>query len=145
MHRASWRSHPTIVKLLLDAGADLTTRNNEEQTPLVTYAYWINGVSQYFDPMLGHTVHPRLQAFKMIVDAGADVNPSDLKKRTPLHALALSGGSPSGNKIGAIKMLIDAGAAVGATDLEGRTTLDILLDQKNQNAVKLFSNLIGEQ
>lgn len=134
-----------MVKLLLDAGPDLTTRNSRGETPLIKFANSICGVSQYFDPMLGHTVHPRLQAFQMIIDAGADVNASDLKNRTPLHALAFSQGSPTEHQIGAFKILIDAGAIVGATDFEGQTALGILLERKNQQAIRVFSENSREE
>ncbi len=90
MHRASWRSYLKIVKLLLEAGADLTIKNSLGRTPLIQYAYKILDLSYYPNQELDKAVRPRSLVFKLMVDAGADVNASDLKGRTSLYALAFA-------------------------------------------------------
>ena len=68
---AATRGYLTIVKGLLDAGADMDKANNRGETPLYGAAWE------------GHT-----EVVQALVDAGADMDKADDEGRTPLHGAA---------------------------------------------------------
>ena len=57
-----------VVKLLIDAGADVNAKNNDGKTPL-------------------HIIKKSETIAQMLIDAGADVNAKNKKGYTPLHLL----------------------------------------------------------
>jgi ankyrin repeat protein len=65
LHNAAWYQHPELVKVLIEAGADLDAKNSAKKTPL-------------------HFVARRnIKIAKMLIDAGADVNAEDEDGKTP--------------------------------------------------------------
>ena len=89
------------VERLLDAGADLRTRDGEcSDTPLHVACTW------------GHHDIARL-----LIDRGADVGAQNKHGRTPLHH-ACNYGHPD-----IVRLLIDRGADIEAMDEDGRTPL----------------------
>lgn len=142
MHRAAWRSDPKAVELLLKAGADLTSRNDEGQTKLIKFASIMNGISS---TSFHQDRKPRLEVFKMLIDAGADVNAVDGKHRSALHALALCGDenrSKARQQSEAVDLLVKAGIAIEAIDSDGRSALDIFSAQDDHEMVDLLSRYL---
>jgi ankyrin repeat protein len=71
LHCATWKGHPEVVALLLDAGADVNARNNNEHwgtTPLHAAAH-ANQAS----------------IAQMLIDHGADLKARDLTGQSPMH------------------------------------------------------------
>lgn len=138
MHRAVWRSDPEVVRLLLDAGADVTARNEEGQAPLIRYASNMNGTPSRYTVPGGPEPDVRVEVFQMLIDRSADIYAVDAKKRTSLHALTLCRINETRAPIiaQAAKDLIEAGLKVEAMDVDGRTALDILRNNKNDEVIK---------
>jgi len=71
LHCATWKGHAAVVALLLDAGADVNARNNNDHwgtTPLHAAA------------------HANQAAIaQMLLDRGADLNAPDLTGQPPMH------------------------------------------------------------
>ena len=87
-------------KRLLDAGADVNTRNERKSTPLITAARC-----------------GKSEICKMLLDAGADVNAINNNSWTPLITAADCG------KTEICKLLIEAGADMNAQNNDGDTAL----------------------
>ncbi|KAI4124926.1 MAG: hypothetical protein LQ347_005545 [Umbilicaria vellea] len=68
LHRAVWRSDPEVVRLLLDAGADLAARNAEGQTPLIKFAFNMNGICSKDTCHRGPELDGRARVFQMLLD-----------------------------------------------------------------------------
>lgn len=83
MHRASWRSVPKVVELLIDAGADLAARNSQGQTPLMKFALCTDGMCEIT------ILDPRLEVFKMFLSRDGDIHAADKKSRTAFHMLGV--------------------------------------------------------
>ncbi|MFC1654798.1 ankyrin repeat domain-containing protein [Myxococcota bacterium] len=123
------------VRSLLDAGAEVDTRNRRNETPLHTAA--MGGQGKIVDLLLERGAPVDVQANKTLwtplhilacagdqagialslVKAGADPNARDRWGRTPLHWFAMDGDCE------AVDVLIDAGADPDAQDLDGFTPL----------------------
>ncbi len=122
MHASAWSSNTEIVRLLLDAGADATCRNDISETPLIKFALRLTS----------HTIHPgntnpRIDAFRMLLEAGSDVDASDIKDRTALHILAADRASDrDGNRMQGIKLLLARGIDLLARNVDGKIAADLL-------------------
>lgn len=66
LHLAATNADPAVLKLLIEAGADVNARDDERATPLHMAAY------------AGRPAHARL-----LLEAGADVNATTVHGRTP--------------------------------------------------------------
>lgn len=115
--------YPNIVKLLIDAGADVNAKNNFGKTPLM------------------YAIQERnTQSVALLLDAGANANAETLEdisctalkagKRTPLMYAAWHG-TPE-----IVQMLLEKGADIAAKDTKGDTALSY---------VKLNETLSAEQ
>ncbi|MFA5119028.1 MAG: ankyrin repeat domain-containing protein [Candidatus Omnitrophota bacterium] len=100
LHAASESGHLEIVKLLVDAGADMNISANSGMTPLHLAA-------KYGYP----------EVVKFFIGAGAAVNVRSNSGTTPLH-LAAQSGHPE-----VVNLLISAGADLGEKDERGFTAL----------------------
>lgn len=71
LHCATWKGHPDVVALLLEAGADVNAQNQNDHwgtTPLHAAAH-ANQVA----------------IAQMLIDHGADLNARDLTGQPPMH------------------------------------------------------------
>ena len=100
LHDAAKDGDAELVKLLIDAGADVNKANEKGETPL----YWA-------------AANGRTECVKLLIDAGADVNKADKDGRTPLILAAYYGHAEC------VKLLINAGADVNMANEDGLTPL----------------------
>jgi len=105
--RAAYSADVTLVRLLLDHGANPLVRNSDNETPLLAAAGygWIDGYSQ------GRANRERLDTIKLLVERGADVNWACNHGITPLMVAANFGVTDI------IQYLVDQGADLAAHDL----------------------------
>nr|MBO6295302.1 ankyrin repeat domain-containing protein [Schwartzia sp. (in: firmicutes)] len=126
MHAASNNKHSEIIKMLLDAGADLNARDKNGNPPLMysdgpeTFRLLVNdGAKVNMTYADGETLLMRAGAngAKLLVDAGANVNITDNDGETPLISAVRHG------DVEKVKVLLAAGADVKAKDKKGVTPL----------------------
>jgi ankyrin repeat protein len=87
---------PLIVKLFIDSGANIYTKNNELLTPLHTAA----------------SHHDTLYAINLLIDLGLNLNEMEKHQMTPLHYAALSGCLEN------VKLLVRRGANTKAIEID---------------------------
>jgi len=96
-------SHIQVCTLLVEAGADVNTRNYLGDTPL-------------HKAVVGITRHSG-ELVKMLLKAGADIEFKNRLGRTPLHkAFSFSQNSHSEQSVMNLEILIKSGANINATD-----------------------------
>jgi ankyrin repeat protein len=93
LHRTSLNGRVEAGQCLLDHGADLHARNNEDRTALFEAA--ING---------------RVEFSRMLLERGARINDHEARGMTPLHCAVRSG------SIQTVRLLLEHGADVNARD-----------------------------
>jgi ankyrin repeat protein len=104
LHWAAANGHVSIVRQLIDNGADVNAKDVLGRTPLHLGVH-----------------HP--QVVRVLIQSGANVNARDFLQNTPLHR-----GLRDPDVVDA---LIQAGANVTATNTSGNTPLDIAIRQGN--------------
>jgi ankyrin repeat protein len=132
-HPLGWAAscgHAEIVRILLEAGADLEARN----------------LSGCGTALAAAAIKGQVDAAKTLLAAGADVNAKGPFRNTPLMQAALgasTAGSPEMERaiLEVVKVLVAAGADVEAKDNEGRSASDLC---PHDGFTKLLqSNLAG--
>ena len=98
---AMW-SDPAVCRVLIDAGADVHTKNENGLSPL---HYTCSSVGGDADVV------------QVLIDAGADIEMKDCYGYSPLHSACTSGA------LEVVKMLVRVGAAVCVTDNTEQTCL----------------------
>ena len=114
-----------VMKLLIDAGANLEAHNNIGQTPL-------------------HICISSTTAIRYLVTKGANVNAVDLLQGTPLHFAVLVANRDIMRYLNVIECLIELGANKELRDYRGRTPLQCAIDERgsDDNLVRLISLLV---
>jgi ankyrin repeat protein len=110
---ASLAADLTVMRLLLEHGADPTIGTFEGTTPLMAAA----GVNWVFDQTFDEGVEARLAAVKLCHELGNDVNAVNSMGLTALHGAANRGSDDI------ITFLVEKGAKLDVKDKEGRTPL----------------------
>ena len=127
-----------MVELLIEAGADVATRNSQGLTPLMKFALYMDRMCEIATP------DPRLEVFKMVLDRDNNIDAVDKKSRTALHMLGAIGDGKQHYRrdpraLEAARMLIRAGIPVDAVDADGRTAMGIFLSSNDFKMVQLLS------
>ena len=99
-----------MVSKLVELGADVSLRGQNENTPLHEAA----GTANEWQPV---------EKVAVLLKAGAEVDVMNVHEATPLHLAAQQMNAR------AVKMLLDAGADSLAKDYDGETPLDVLLQE----------------
>jgi ankyrin repeat protein len=111
--RAAQSGDVTLMKLLLQHGADPNIATTNKTTPLMAAAGigWVEGVT------FESSAKENLEAVKLLLDLGADVNAVDGDGRTALHGAAHKG------RTEVVQILADHGARLDARDVGSRDTI----------------------
>ena len=112
--RAAQSGDVTLMKLLLDHGADPKIFTAHNVTPLAVAAGigWVEGVTFEWSP------EENVEAVKMCLDLGIDPNVADDEGRTALHGAAHKG------RTAVIQLLVDHGANLLAQDMGSRDSVN---------------------
>ncbi len=112
--RAAQSGDVTLMKLLLEHGADPKINTAQGVTPLAAAAGmgWVEGVTFEWSEA------ENLEAVKMCLDLGIDPNLADDQGRAALHGAAHKG------RVKVIQMLADAGAKLDQHDMGSRDTIN---------------------
>jgi len=109
-----------MLRLLLDAGGDPNAAGSKGTTPLM----WTSGLGYEY-------------LVALLLERGAVVDQRDSQGRTALMHAAM-GPIPLGKFVDAIPLLLKAGADPNARDHKGRTALDLAQEAKHEMAVEML-------
>jgi ankyrin repeat protein len=156
-----------IMKLLIDKGIDVETKDKFETTPLQFccrgghYDALIILLNHDFPAKIAkkkkrnllHTIFrrrkPNKNVMSSLISKGVDINVKDFRGRTPLHYTCYcdfhvvrpkSFGPSDTSKANIISCLLENGASVNAKDLENRSVLYYAVFTGNYNCVKVLLN-----
>lgn len=111
-----------LVRLLIEGGVHVDSRNSNEQTPLLILSSSLRNASH------GRSETYR-KVFKYLVAAGADVNAADASGRTPLIYSVIT-------RLSIFYDLLNAGADPWSQDRSGKCAFDYAIQQKDLHAVE---------
>lgn len=123
---AAENESPSVLKALLEAGADLNAQNP------------VRGGDDWKDPLSGYTaLHYAASAYsdrmtKLLLKHGADVNIKNNDGQTPIY-IAVCGSDHAGNT----KHLLEAGTDLQIYDEDGRTPLLSMLESYSEEDSKV--------
>ena len=131
LHKAVKNNNVSLVKELIDGGANVNARDDKERTPLMRIEYSYDEESPY-DPLF---------IAKLLVTHGADVNARDADGETALYHLAsksrwLLGQNREEGINQVIDYLIEHGADVNTTNHLNRTPLFAAAFNRKVSAVR---------
>jgi ankyrin repeat protein len=111
--RAAQSSDLTLMRFLLEHGADPKLNTNDGTTPLMVASGigWVEGVTHEWSP------EANVEAVTMLLDLEIDVNARNAEGRTALMGAAHKGR----NEI--VQLLVDRGADLDARDIGSRDTI----------------------
>ncbi len=115
LHHAATREKSHVTSLLLQAGAEVNTRNKAGQTPLMSAA--IAGASENA---------------ALLLEVGAYLNAVDKKGNIPLHKAAENGHGP------VVQLLLNAGAKRSATNQQRQTPLSLAKSEGFPRVIELL-------
>ena len=110
-----------MVRMLLDAGANINAYKGEGHTALMTAVWWGKDET--------------MSLVRLMLEAGANVNVSNEDRRTALMDAVKWGHYDTAC---CVRLLLDAGADVNATDKEGITALMDAAARENTEVVRLL-------
>ena len=144
LYMAAQEGHLEIVKLLLDAGADVNIPSRSGQTPLyqasgqgyleIVKLLLNAGADIKVEGILYQAIkNGHLETLEFLLTAGADVNSKDYSGRTALHSA-----TSKGRRVEILKLLLNAGADINIQEYNGITPLYLAASQGNLEVVKLL-------
>jgi len=114
--RAARAGDFTVMKLLLDKGADPKLTTKDGNTALMLAA----GIG-YRDKSTKGAESDALEAVKVAIAAGLDIEQANARGETPLHGAAFRGADTI------VQFLIDKGATINGVSRQGFTPLDMAM------------------
>jgi uncharacterized protein len=113
-YRAAAANDVTVMRLLLERGADPLLSANDKTTPLMVAAGvgWLPGISYTWSEK------EMLEAIEICLKAGHDLHATNAAGLTALHGAAFRGANA------AVRFLVDRGAQLDAKDKDGRVPLN---------------------
>ncbi|CAH0551219.1 unnamed protein product [Brassicogethes aeneus] len=123
LHLAAEDGDFECVRLLLEAGAEVTLCNHKLQTPLHLAA-----LSQCTETM------------NILIKHGADVNASDIDGRTPLHSSIVK----VSRSCEGVRLLVNSGANVNKKDIFGYTPLHLAALNEFSHCIMILINHGGD-
>ena len=138
--RAARRGDVTVMRLLLDAGADPRLAQKNGNTPLMLTASAGSGRGSDNNPDRV-TEAQAIEALRFGIDLGLDVNEANAVGDTVMHVASTTNlGSPA-----AIQFLFEKGARLDVKNKAGRTPLDAVLRAREtaEDTVALLKRLSG--
>ncbi len=146
LHGAARDGRVEIVRMLIDAGANVNVQTNYGKTPL-HWAAW-NGRVEVVRMLIGagadvnlkdndgwtplHVAagYGRVEIARMLIDAKADLNVQDNSEQTPLHRAADNG------RVDIARMLIAAGARKDISNIAGKFPYDLTNNYELKNLLR---------
>ena len=147
LHTAAGRGDLEMVKLLLDAGAEVDPKDDNRMTAmhtavlsgktevvrhLLSVGADANQRSRFQHPLYSAAFGNRLEIAKMLLDAGAQVDQKTLYQYT---ALSTAG---QHNHVELMELLLDAGAEVDLITKNNHTALTLAIEAGALDAAKLL-------
>jgi len=114
---AALQGHEEVVQVLLEHGADATSKNDRGSTPLHGVAHSYSGL---------------LAILLLLLENGAEVSAKNNAGLTPLHAAALYGHGA------VVRILLEHGAEVSSTTNTGRTPLHFAALDGDETVARLL-------
>ncbi len=126
----------SVVKLLLEKGANPNSRSYEEDSSVLSYAYRVrnlrllkmlitHGANVNFENAWGRFIlyfaasNGELEIAKLLIENGADVNKQNFEGESALM------GASSNGEVSTLNLLISNGATINLKNLKGKTAYDL--------------------
>jgi ankyrin repeat protein len=136
--RAARKCDVEMMRILLDAKADVTLAQKSGNTPIMLCAGAVSGGNTEDNPERV-SADEALAAIRVALDAGVDVNAQNATGDSALHTAATSGGGQPA----LIRLLVERGARLDVKNKAERTPLDAATRarQPNEKVVALLKEL----
>lgn len=128
LHEAAGKSLVDLVRLLVDAGADVNARDKFSNTPLRMCA----SNAQSFA-----TLETFKQSVQILIDAGADINSGTTINTTSLHSVVKWG------NIDAVKFMLERGADPNIRTTKGELPIDFAKDPQIRELLEPLTKSSG--
>jgi len=136
--RAARKCDVAMMRLLLDAKADVTLAQKSGNTPIMLCAGSVSAGSSEDNPERV-SEDEAVAAIRVAIDAGVDVNAQNATGDTALHTAATTGGG----QLAVIQLLVERGARLDVKNKADRTPLDAAsrARQPNEKTIALLRQL----
>jgi ankyrin repeat protein len=140
--RAARKCDVEMMRILLDAKADVTLAQKSGNTPLMLCAGAVSGGDSEDTPERV-SESEAFAAIRLALEAGVDVNAQNATGDTVLHTAATSGGGQPA----IVRLLVERGARLDVKNKADRTPLDAATRarQPNETIVALLKELAARQ
>ena len=128
IHAAAYCGHSMVVKVLIDAGADVNKRATiaEAETKKPTSNVTAVNMAAMWD---------HAPVIMELVNAGADVNIADNRGRTPINYAAVHGYDDC------VALLVAYDVDINIADKDGNTPMKLALENGHEKVVKLLKHV----